>query len=273
MCYAHVIRNRRKRPFSSKNNKPLILDDIRKMQLAPSRKVFDDMTQMFKNKWYELENNFVDYFEKEWLGPHSNWFEGASHYTPSTNNALESHNATIKRKVTFRRKLPLNEFLNAMLAMTAGISIQFTENKRIVAMREYFMRAAEMNQRKFMAFKADTKAGGKEVFVFPSENCSQENANSKYYRHIMKRDWNSFDEYINYGYQMFWMAHISRDNWKMQSSCTCPVFFKQYMCKHIVALAIQENLVSCPETADRMLPAAKRGPVQSKNASKSLMRN
>lgn len=66
MCYAHVIRNCRKRPFSSNNNKKLN-------------------------------------FKKEWLGAHCNWFEGAAIYTASTNNGQEGHNAVIKRKITLRR--------------------------------------------------------------------------------------------------------------------------------------------------------------------------
>lgn len=56
---------------------------------------------------------------------HINFFEGAAHYTLSTNNALESHNATIKRKITYRRRLLLEEFLTAMFRMTCDISKQF----------------------------------------------------------------------------------------------------------------------------------------------------
>lgn len=98
MCFAHVIRNIRKRPFASKNSKPLILDEIRKMQLAPNRTEFELMTNLFIKKWQSVEPNFIEYFRREWLGGHTNWLEGAAHYTPSTNNALESHNATIKKK-------------------------------------------------------------------------------------------------------------------------------------------------------------------------------
>lgn len=277
MCFAHVIRNCRKRPFVSKNNKILILDDIRKMQLAQNRKIFDAMSALFLKKWKDVERNFVEYFKSEWLGTHSNWFEGAASYTPSTNNALESHNATIKRKVTFRRKLPLNEFLCAMLSMTARISNQFTENKRIIATepnipRAYFMRAAEMVQRDFMAFKATTKSSNREVHVFPSESCSEENANLNYYKHLKKREWSSFDEYIKYGYQMFWSVQLDHENWKVYSTCTCPIFFKQYICKHIVAVAIRSNLVSCPDSANPMLLAPKRSGGRPKNATKSLMR-
>lgn len=68
MCFAHVARNIRKRPFASKTNKPLIMDDIRKIQLAPSVAIFELMTRLFLEKWEHLESNFVVYFKKEWLG-------------------------------------------------------------------------------------------------------------------------------------------------------------------------------------------------------------
>lgn len=65
MCFAHVIRNVRKRPFASKSSKPLIVDDIRKMQLAPNRNTFDMMSGLFIDKWQDTEPNFVSYFKKE----------------------------------------------------------------------------------------------------------------------------------------------------------------------------------------------------------------
>lgn len=40
MCFVHVLRNVEKRSFASKNNKPLIIDDIKKMQMAPNKTTF-----------------------------------------------------------------------------------------------------------------------------------------------------------------------------------------------------------------------------------------
>lgn len=175
MCFAHVIRNVRKRPFASKNNKKLIIDDIRKIQLAQNRKMFDEMSRLFLLKWKGVEPNFVDYFKREWLGTHSNWFEGAADYTPSTNNALESHNAVIKRKVTFRRRLPLHEFLEAMHRMASNISKQFTDRSRDIATepdisRDTMMRAAQMANEGFKTFKGRGKESGLQFYVFQDKN-------------------------------------------------------------------------------------------------------
>lgn len=277
MCFAHVIRNVRKRPFASKNNKQLIIDDIKKLQLSQNRAEFDTSTKLFIEKWRSIESNFVEYFQKEWLGVHSNWFEGASDYTPSTNNALESHNAIIKRKITFRRRLPLAEFLTAMLDMAHDISEQFTTGKRDVATepnitRDTMMRAAEMECNGFQAFKAVGKEIGRRYYVIPSEKCPVDEASLKHYKILKKRVWKSFDEFISFGYQMFWLVSVASNQWKINSTCTCPVFFKHHMCKHIVAIALQEKLFELPEFANPILIAPKRKPGRSKNAAKALIR-
>lgn len=278
MCFAHVLRNIRSRPFASKNNKPLIIDDIKKMQLAQNRNVFDMMAELFVKKWMDLEPNFVNYFQKQWLGVHSNWFEGVADYTPSTNNAVESHNSVIKRKVTFRRRLPLLEFLIAMKTMTCEISQQFAEEKRSLAVqpnisRDTMIRAAEMECNGFLSFKAKTKSSGRTIYILPASDCPEENANYAYYKTLSQKQWKSFDEYINYGYQLFWLVHFNSNEWKMNSSCTCPVFFKNHICKHIVAFALKEKLIECPQTANPMLIAPRKQPGRPRNATKSLQRD
>lgn len=230
MCFAHVLRNIRKRPFASKNSKSLIIDDIKKMQLAPNRQIFQYMAELFCKKWTTLESNFVSYFKQQWLGTHSNWFEGAADYTPSTNNSLESHNAVIKRKVTFRKRLPLNQFLIAMKEMTEDISNQLFEERRIIAgeptiSRETMTKAAMMHVEDFKSFKARSKNNNdRQTYVVPSSKCEPENANEKYYRSLVKSQWRSFDEFIQFGFQQFWIIHLSMADWKMSSSCTCPFF-------------------------------------------------
>lgn len=236
------------------------------------------MAELFIKKWTPVEPNFTEYFEKQWLGVHSNWFEGAADYTPSTNNAVESHNAVIKRTVTFRRRLPLKEFLIAMKNMTSGVSKEFADNKRSIVVepnitRGTMMKAAELNCNGFVSFKARTKSSGRMMYVLPASKCPEENCNYEYYQMVSKKQWRSFDEFITYGYQVFWLVHFSSNDWKMKSSCTCPVFFKQHICKHIVAFALNENLIECPQTACPLLIAPRNQPGRPKNASKALQKD
>lgn len=261
MCFAHVLRNCNKRPFTSKANKQLVMDDIRNMQLAPNRATFGMMTKLFCAKWERIESDFVTYFEKEWLGPHCNWFEGAANYTPSTNNALESHNAVIKRLITLRRRLPLNQFLICMKTMTSDISKQFSKGEREIAgepnISKKIFQAAAMMGEGFKAFKAKQPANlDAAIFVIPSSKCTAENANESYYKTLAKTTWKSFDEFIVHGFQQFHIVHFSNEYWKSKSTCSCPVFFKQNICKHIVAIGARLGALTIPNTAN-LVPLAR----------------
>lgn len=267
MCFAHVLRNCNKRPFTSGNNKQLILDDIRKMQLAPNRSTFTMMSNLFLEKWKTVESNFVDYFKKQWLNKHCNWFEGAAEYTPSTNNAQESHNAVIKRKITLRRRLPMNQFMSCMKEMTKDISIQFSKGERSLKSEPNIKRktygiAAEMLKESFKAFKAKPLPNStKTIFSVPAKKCAIENATPAYYKVLLQKQWNSFDDFIVHGYQQFYVVEISPDNWKSESSCTCREFFKENMCAHIIALSVRQNITDIPESANPApLVATRRKP-------------
>lgn len=277
MCFAHVLRNCHKRPFVSKNNKNLILDDIRKMQLAANPATFKMMSDLFLQKWTPFEPDFAQYFKKEWLGAHSNWFEGAACYTPSHNNAQESHNAVIKRKVTLRRRLPMNQFMACMKDMTADISIQFSKGERALKSeptikRNTYEKAAAMLQNDFKAFKAkQAQNTNKTIFSVPSSRCAFENATPSFYKTLVQKKWNSFDDYIVHGYHQFYIVEISTDDWKSESKCQCREFFEEHMCKHIVALGVRQKCTSIPDSANPVrLVATRRKPGRPKGTANAL---
>lgn len=276
MCYVHVLRNCYKQPFTSKNNKALIIEDIKKMHLAPNKSTFNMMSKLFCDKWIELESNFVAYFKKEWLTTHSNWFEGASDYTPSSNNALESHNAVIKRKITLRRRLPMNEFLKSMIDMTSDASKQLQTGERVFATEpnvteKVYGAAALLVQQNFKAFKAKSSSADMAIFSIPSSECEIAKANEAYYKTLVKMTWKTFDEFIVHGYQKFYNTIFSFVDWKTESKCTCPHFFKHYMCKHVVALGHRLKAVEFPQSANPvLLSRTRRKPGRAKASTKAL---
>lgn len=161
--------------------------------------------------------------------------------------------------------------------MASEISGQFASEQRIIATepnisRNLMMTSAGMHSNGFTVFKATTKGSRRQYYVLPSAQCPKENATFSYYKSLTKQKWTSFDEYVTYAYQMFWLVSLDETEWKTQSTCTCPVFLKQHICKHIVALALREEMVECPNNANPMLLAARNKPGRKKNAYKSLMR-
>lgn len=128
------------------------------------------------------------------------------------------------------------------------------ENKPAVN-KNLLEKGALMQQQNFVAIKAKSTIP---TYIIPSSTCPKELANKEHYAALATTQWNSFDTYINHGYQISWIAQISAELWDTQSTCTCPVFFKQNICKHIVALAIREGLLKNTDNCNPTLISATR---------------
>ncbi|CAF1550987.1 unnamed protein product [Adineta ricciae] len=119
MCWAHMKRkvNNRVCHIDAKCLAKEILEDIEMLQLSNSKDLFQLASSLFLKKWKNLKQknqsvlNFLDYFQKEWLESNDGWYEGVQLYVPSTNNALEATNRTIKDDGTFRERHTLSRFL------------------------------------------------------------------------------------------------------------------------------------------------------------------
>jgi transposase-like protein len=118
MCWAHPKKNMetKARKFCKKQYLKQIFEDITKLNLAKSDAVFDKAAELFLSKWAK-NVEFCAYFRKQWLDQNLFWYEGAGPGIPSTNNALESTNASIKREETFRERRGLGEFKVMLLEM------------------------------------------------------------------------------------------------------------------------------------------------------------
>ncbi|CAF1186126.1 unnamed protein product [Rotaria sordida] len=88
------------------------------LQLCNSSTTFKLATALFMKKWKmnsKQKNQsilgFLNYFDYEWLTLNDGWYEGLQLNTPSTNNALEATNRTIKDDGTFRERHVLSRFL------------------------------------------------------------------------------------------------------------------------------------------------------------------
>lgn len=122
-----------------------------------------------------------------------------------------------------------------------------------------FQRAVLLIQDDFKAFKAKQPQNSNVlIFSVPSSNCEIENANEKFYKALVKMTWTTFDEFIVHGYQKFYIVKFDNENWKVTSSCTCACFFKQHMCKHILAIGIKVDKIRIPPTINPVLLAATR---------------
>ncbi len=77
-------------------------------------------------------------------------------------------------------------------------------------------------------------------YVQASQNgiaLSSENTIRRYNEQMRSCDWNSLTEVFRCAFGV-WRICFNRDEWR-KSTCTCPVYMKQYICKHVIGIAIK----------------------------------
>ncbi|RNA03118.1 hypothetical protein BpHYR1_015331, partial [Brachionus plicatilis] len=120
MCWAHAERAMERHLKIDKDTKQKVLKDIFSLQLSFSDLKFKLGYKLLKEKWLINEpvkgiEEYFDYFEKEWINSSNfGWFEGLAPSYPSTNNALEATNKSIKDVHTFRERVPFSQFIERL---------------------------------------------------------------------------------------------------------------------------------------------------------------
>ena len=81
--------------------------------------------------------------------------------------------------------------------------------------------------------------------------------------------WKTFEEFTNSRFSL-WCLEMNLVDWE-SAICDCPVFLKQYQCKHALGLAIRSKLVVPPAEAKQIPLGLKRKPGRPKKAKAALL--
>jgi hypothetical protein len=247
MCWAHMKRCVAKK-VSMINDKQMareIIDDIDLLQICESANLFNNAVKLFKEKWSQFDqvNDFMKYFEFEWLEKHPGWYEGMQLYIPSTNNALEATNRTIKENSTFRNRLQLSVFLYTATKIVHNWS--YDRDEKNINVRKFSTEAVisfELWTKSYEWAKQNRDIIGvndkdnKKIFYYISCNDDEkvdEHQISKY----NSCNFDSFSQFKDY----FKICKIEASNflsWKT-SKCNCRNYLKNYICKHVVGIGIR----------------------------------
>lgn len=164
---------------------------------------------------------------------------------PSTNNCLESWNRRLKEDRTYRQRIPLSRFLihccdwiktwsnSYKLKITKFVSEPtitlelWTKSYQWVKSKKRIEQPSLDNC--FWTYK-----------IPPRNQIAVENYKENFF------PWETFDSYNN-SFQTFWIVKIPENGyWKI---CDCPEFFKKFICKHLVGIAIILKLIEVPVQA------------------------
>ena len=244
-----------------------IIADLNCLQTCLKEETFCRASQLFVNKWRAKNKDtrvqqFLDYFEAQWLSKNLAWYEGAAFGYPSTNNGLEATNATIKREHTIRERMPVSQFrvraeelVQSWSEVRDPSSVNGKEFawQRTVHLHEWTARyhCAAKNlkvlQRKqkhcTMYFTASSKSA-----PITSERLTHYQAT--------ENKWTTFAEFQKEYYGL-WVIVIFPKRLE-DSTCTCPYFSKKTICKHVLGMQIRMKLITVPEEAKQIPLGQKR---------------
>lgn len=257
MCMFHVLKAINGYKFKNPSSKEKIKIDLKVLQMCVSPTVFSHAIRLFLSEWKEDEPEFCQYFEREWIQKHPNWYAAVNLLAPNTNNGVEGLNSSIKAIHTLRQRLVLTMFKETLIKMLRYKSCMYTREKEAKVFyselkihREEWSRAAvyamdpETKNKIFMHNNLYYILSGKESRREIQRISNGEAAAEMFYSTEAK----SYEEYLEDYHQSVYELNFN-ENW-MNSTCTCPHFMKNPVCKHILALALLKQIVRCPAEAN-----------------------
>lgn len=229
--------------FLPKETQKSIMDDIEYLQLSRNAEMFENASRLFLEK-YSHCSEFCAYFEREWLLQHRNWYEGAAEQTPSSNESLELFYKSFKQERIFRLRLPLAEFAEKLFNYIECWGIEYDNGTKstivdtLTLTLDVWTKGYQWSLAENNVISGTDENGayllvpGEEIVIGQWNECSY---------------WQSFDKFKENSFA-YWKCYMNENNWK-QSKCTCPEFYKQYMCKHIVGIALRLQYAIAPAEA------------------------
>lgn len=279
MCYAHVMRNiQNKYKLNSQENKQGIKKDIRKLHLAANESAFNIGCNLFFMKWVELDDEAVKKIEKSFFKKNSNWYIGAAYRIPKTNNAMESFNASLKIFHTQFEKKPLKQFKRMAMKIVEQRSKEYIADKEpfktdLIVTAQHMKDGISYSHENFADHS--TKENG-EVDFYLYRSGINNKITIKDVDEFYAAEYETFEDFVKIGFDI-WKITFPGDseNWKW-STCSCPAFDADYICKHIIGIAKQLGLINEEEQQeedydDIPLFATKRG--RAKRASTALQKD
>lgn len=246
MCYAHVIGNvQRKYKFVNKEQKEMIKKDLYTLHLAYNEQLFDQAFALFKQKWIEREPAVIQKLEKSFFKKNKYWFIGSRHRSPTTNNATERFNGTVKLFQMLKQRKPLKQFNKIALKIVQQRSRQYRMDKlpfqTEVDIEPKLLQEAKQPTPKY--FTDEVKDNGEvDFYVFSSRidrDISKEDVEN-----FKSKQYDTFEDYEENAFMIHTVTFPHNvDQWK-KATCSCPSFDKSYICKHIVAIACDLELVA-----------------------------
>lgn len=241
MCMFHVLKAVHAFKFRNPGSREKIKIDIKVLKMCGNPIVFSHALQLFMSEWKIEEPQFCEYFEREWVQKHPNWYAAA--------NLRAIH--------TLRQRLVLTMFKETLCKMLRYKSAMYIREKEAKVFysepkisRDDWSKAAEYamdpdtQRRIFLHNHLYYILSGAEIKRENQRITNGEAAAALFY----STEAESYQEYLQDYHQCVYELNLN-DNW-MDSTCSCPYFMKHLICKHVLTVAMLRHKVRCPTEAN-----------------------
>lgn len=234
-CWFHVSKGMR---ILTKGLLPCFRGDIRSdiafLQLLNSRTLFKKGWALFFDKWRQMRptEECVTQLNKNYYLTNQNWYEGYAVHSPSTNNALEKFNSTVKSRYVNWARMSILEFIR--LGVEAVEDYAFPSEK--VPFERHYNETAicQDDYSKSMIFKQIGSMEGHINYLFVGKSEAEREMCELLGRKLENLDFTTFNEFKDL---LSNAAIVSVKDDGIQSLadifCSCWHFVKKKKCKHV----------------------------------------
>ena len=289
-CWAHAIRNIDDELTKIKNKvfRTQIRSDICNIQLSCNERIFKKLTQLFESKWRNKDNScddFMQYFQSNWVENKSGWYEGFSVGDPSTSNAIECSHKYMKKDTNHSRKPAIKfmhsvgkelveEWSNARNPMfniqgneLSNPNCKIYEDKPKIETVDW-TEALKWNSKQHSFIKAFST---KDVYCTSDTlKCVTKNQCREITQQMDECLYDDFDDMVIQINEIR-MVKLNLECWE-NSECNCENWLKFYKCNHIISLAARLKLCSFAQVAYSIPILHKRKRGQPAKTASALLR-
>lgn len=233
-----------------------ILADLESLHATTCPNIFKAASIAFLQK-YQDQQRFVVYFKEHWLLQNKNWYLGSTPDTPPTNNALETFNKAIKNSNTLQERLPLTRFFVAVTEIVSQWSTKYVLYPAVNA----FVKSPTITLKDWTSSYQWMNVAKDIVELRKDENFTYYEipAGEAFICKKFEKHWETFDEFKVQHFSKWQISlPLNTEEWKLGGKCDCPTFYKIYMCKHIIGLALRLKHTVLPVGVKNILMGEKR---------------
>lgn len=228
-CWYHTQKNIKDifRLKSELNKK--VLEDIFFIQLATSKKEFEQVLELFINKWRDfpelgegIKKIVTCHFKKNNL-----WFEGACLHAPSTNNSLERFNRTIKERYLNRAAVGITEFIS----LSVEIIDDTSKNTNPVLEKPIYDDSTIMKESFNCNFKEVENINEKKIIIY-YKDCNTDLEVDNYVEYA-RNGYTSLSDYKKAKENVAFLECSTEIKCWRDLVCSCYKYLKEKKCEHV----------------------------------------